>query len=267
MKADPLAKLVEIVLASPKYKTITPDLIQSIGAQELAKRRNLKEAVKATKNKLHQVGGAYLKQSMNYETWLAQLRAAQAGDRADFLRASTNILSYHASTAERLPILDQFYATSLAGLPPLQTVIDVACGLNPLTIPWMALPENAVYYAYDIFQDQIDFLNAFMALAGINGRAEARDVIQDCPGQPADLALALKAIPCLEQIDKSAGARLLDSLNAKYLLVSFPVQSLGGRSKGMAVNYEARFQELVAGRGWSIRRFAFATELAFLVVK
>jgi 16S rRNA (guanine(1405)-N(7))-methyltransferase len=106
-----------------------------------------------------------------------------------------------------------------------------------------------------------------MALAGINGRAEARDVIQDCPGQPADLALALKAIPCLEQIDKSAGARLLDSLNAKYLLVSFPVQSLGGRSKGMAVNYEARFQELVAGRGWSIRRFAFATELAFLVVK
>jgi hypothetical protein len=35
----------------------------------------------------------------------------------------------------------------------------------------------------------------------------------------------------------------------------------------MAVNYEARFQELVAGRDWSIRRFAFATELAFLVAK
>jgi len=268
MKADPLAQLVETVLASPKYKTVTPDLIQTIGAQELARRRNLKEAVKATKNKLHQVGGAYFKQSMSYGGWLAQLRHARAGGRTDFLRACANILSYHTSTAERLPILDQFYATTLAGLPPIRTVIDVACGLNPLTIPWMGLPEEAVYYAYDIYQDQIDFLNEFMAIAGITGRAEARDVIQDCPNQPADLALVLKAIPCLEQIDKTAGARLLDSLNASYLLVSFPVHSLGGRGKGMAVNYEARFLELVAGRDWSsIRRFEFATELAFLVVR
>jgi 16S rRNA (guanine(1405)-N(7))-methyltransferase len=64
-----------------------------------------------------------------------------------------------------------------------------------------------------------------------------------------------------------AGARLLDTLAARFVLVSFPVRSLGGREKGMAATYEARFATLVAGRGWSVRRYRFATELAFLVDK
>jgi hypothetical protein len=35
----------------------------------------------------------------------------------------------------------------------------------------------------------------------------------------------------------------------------------------MKESYEARFQALVAGRDWGIRRFEFAGELAFLVAK
>lgn len=266
MKPDLLDQLVENILASPKYKTVAPDFIQSIGAQELAKRRNLKEAVKTTKNKLHQVGGAYLKQSMDYFAWLAELRtAAQAEDRTDFLKVCARIMGYHTSTAERLPILAHFYTTILADLPPIKTVIDLACGLNPLAIPWMPLAANASYYAYDIYQDQIDFLNQFMAIAGVKGQAEARDIIHSCPTQPADLAFMLKAIPCLEQVDKRAGERILEAVKARHLLVSFPVHSLGGRHKGMAVNYEARFWELVGNKDWSIRRFEFATELVFLI--
>ncbi len=80
----------------------------------------------------------------------------------------------------------------------------------------------------------------------------------------ADLALLLKAIPCLEQVDKEAGRRLLDQVRADYLLVSFPVHSLGGRSKGMPATYEEHFRNLVADKPWSVQTFHFATELAFL---
>jgi 16S rRNA (guanine(1405)-N(7))-methyltransferase len=264
--ADPLDQLVETILASSKYQNISPDFVHTIGEQELAKRRNWKEAVKATKNKLHQVGGAYLKPGLDYTAWLAELRAA-AHDRDDFRRVCRSLMGYHASTAERLPILEQFYATTLAGLPPFQTILDIACGLNPLALPWLPLRPDTAYYAYDIYQDQVDFLNQFFSLAQVNGQAEARDVIHDCPTQPADLALLLKAIPCLEQVDKNAGAHLLETINARYLLVSFPIHSLGGRSKGMAVNYEARFRALVGRLGWPVRRFEFATELAFLITK
>ncbi|MBC7324349.1 MAG: 16S rRNA methyltransferase, partial [Moorella sp. (in: Bacteria)] len=58
-----------------------------------------------------------------------------------------------------------------------------------------------------------------------------------------------------------------ESIPADYLLVSFPTYSLGGRGKGMRVNYAQRFEQLVADKPWTIWRFDFPTELAFLVHK
>ena len=77
------------------------------------------------------------------------------------------------------------------------------------------------------------------------------------------MALLLQTIPCLAQVDKEAGRRLLDGVNAPVVLVSFPVQSLGGREKGMMEHYERHFYELVAGRPWQIDRFVFNTELVY----
>jgi 16S rRNA (guanine(1405)-N(7))-methyltransferase len=256
------------VLSSPKYHAITPDFVRSVGSRELPKRRTWKEAVKATKNKLHQVAGAYLEAGTQYAAWLDELeQASRSGDRGRFLKACTQVMSHHSSTAERLAFLDCFYATTLAGLPPIRSILDVACGLNPLAIPWMPLAEDADYYAMDIYQDMVDFLSRFMALVPVRGHAQAGDVLQGCPSQPVDVALILKSVPCLEQVDKAAGQRLLDTLDAAHLVVSFPVHSLGGRSKGMAASYEAHFRRLVAGRSWRIERFEVMTELVFRIDK
>ena len=121
------------------------------------------------------------------------------------------------------------------------------------------------YTAYDIYADTMRFIQAFMALASIDGRAAVRDVLDDPPTEPVDLALVLKTLPCLEQLDKLASATLLDALQARYLLISYPVTSLGGRRKGMLANYDAHFRALAAGRSWSVRKFEFSSELAFLV--
>jgi 16S rRNA (guanine(1405)-N(7))-methyltransferase len=265
---NPLDRLVTAVLKSPKHGRICEEFIRRVGAEELPKRRNLKEAIKATKNKLHQVGGAYLDANMPYARWLELLRgAARSPDRDDLLDACREVMSHHASTEERLPILDSFYTIVLADLAPVRSVLDVACGLNPLAIPWMPLALGAAYYAYDIYHDMIEFVVAFMALTGVNGYAHARDVAQFVPPEKVDVALVLKTIPCLEQIDKSAGLRLLESINADHVMVSFPVRSLGGYDKGMVTNYETRLHDLLAGKPWPVQRFAFETELVFLVDK
>jgi 16S rRNA (guanine(1405)-N(7))-methyltransferase len=128
----------------------------------------------------------------------------------------------------------------------------------------MPLAAEAPYYACDIYTDQIDFLNRFLAHLGRPGRAELCDLTAELPSQPVQVALLLKTIPCLEQVDKTIAARLLEGIPAQHLLVSFPARSLGGRGKGMVENYEAHFMELVAGFGWTIRRFQFSSELAFL---
>ncbi len=262
--AGDLERLVAAVHSSAKYGRVCEDVVRGVGERELAKGRRLKDAVKATKKKLHQVGGAYLEAGMDYAAWLDDLRAA-SGNEGDFRRACAETMRHHSSTKERFQILDEFYATVLADLPPLHSVLDLACGLNPLAIPWMGLPDGAAYYAYDIYEDMVEFLQAFMELTPVRGQAAACDVLRSCPKPRVDLALVLKSVPCLEQIDKSAGAQLLDTIDADYLLVSFPVYSLGGRDKGMPTNYEARFRELVADKDWSIKRFEFAAELAFLV--
>ena len=176
-------------------------------------------------------------------------------------------MRHHASTRERLPILQAFYATTLAPLGPLRSVLDLACGLNPLALPWMPLAADASYYACDIYADMMAFLNQFFVLAGVRGQARVCDLVAAPPREPADLALVLKALPPLDQQAKHAGRDLLRALNARHILVSFPAHSLGGRGKGMAENYELRFRDLADAEGWSIERFVFPTELAFLVRK
>jgi 16S rRNA (guanine(1405)-N(7))-methyltransferase len=257
-------ELVEAVLRSVKYHSIDPTLIARIGERELAKGRKFKEAVKATKNKLHQVGAAYHRDVPRYSNWLLALKQAES-DLPKLKLVCREVMGKHTSTRERLPILEQFYETIFDQLPQITSVLDVACGLNPLAIPWMPLQPGTEYYACDIYADMIAFIQAFSDMMPVQGLAKVCDISAEPPSQKVDLALVLKTIPCLEQIDKHAGERLLDGLQAKYLLVTFPAKSLGGRDKGMLENYEARFNQLSEGRGWQIQRFVFETELAFLV--
>lgn len=267
-KDEALERLLTDVLASAKYRDISPDLVKRIGAQELSIRRNLKEAIKATRSKLHQIGGAYIVRREDYSMWSEELRqATQLGSLDEIRGVCRSIMKYHASTRERLPLLDQFYSTILADLPPVQSVLDLACGLHPLAIPWMPLAAGARYYTYDIYQHMTDFLNDVMSQMPVEGKAQVCDIIQTCPDREVDLAFLLKAIPCLEQVDKQAGYRLLRAIHAKWLVVSFPIHSLGGRRKGMEQYYEAHFHELVGAERWEVKRFTFATELVFVVKK
>lgn len=263
-----LDQLTRQVQTLAKYSRVSPELIRFLLIRELAKRSNRKEAVKAVRNKLHQVGTAYQEKLIPYAALVEELAALPTDLHDPQVRAYiSHVLPAHSSTRERLPILPVFFNECLAELDGINSVLDVACGLNPLAIPFMPFAPGVTYTACDIFSDMIDFLNAFFEHFHINGHALITDVTQEVPRVQADLALVLKTIPCLEQLDKEAGQRLLTGLNAPNLLVSFPAHSLGGRSKGMLRNYEQHFHDLVDGQSWRVTRFEFPGELAFLVQK
>ena len=259
-----LQSLIRSVSSTSKYQQISPDLIQAIGRHELEIRPSLKEAVKATKSKLHQVAGAYQVKKINYDQALNLLQET-ADSPQDFQNSCRQIMRRHLSTRERLPIIDTFFNITLADSPPIDSIIDIACGLNPLAWPWMPFTNDVQYAAYDIFVDGMQFIADFMKIAGINGRAEVRDVLHHPPTEQVDLALILKTLPCLEHLGKSAVFSLLDALQARSLLISYPVASLGGRRKGMVSNYDSHFKEIASRYRWSYTRFEFSTELAFFV--
>jgi 16S rRNA (guanine(1405)-N(7))-methyltransferase len=263
-----VAELVKQVRQGEKYAAIDESTVAAIGKAELVKRSSLKEAVKTTRNKLHQVGASYQEKPIPYSSWLQQLEALpkdlQSPEVHEFLRMNMRM---HASTSERLPIHEDFFKATLESLAPLHSVLDQACGLNPLNLPWMPAAEDISYSACDIYSDMTGYIQAFFEHFNIRGTATLCDLTRSIPTQHVQLAMLLKTIPCLEQVDKAAGKRLLEGLDAEYILVSFPAHSLGGRSKGMVQNYETHFNDLTAGQPWQITRFEFPGELAFLVRK
>jgi 16S rRNA (guanine(1405)-N(7))-methyltransferase len=205
-----------------------------------------------------------------YDQWLAMLDAASHAGPDGIKTACRTIMAAHASTRERLPILEEMYGTIFGALPPVRSMLDLACGLNPLAIPWMALAPGAIYKACDIDHEMMAFVEQCLPHflvqdSPIDGSASVCNLVRETPTDAVDLALVLKALPTLEQLDRDAGVRLLRGLRARAIVVSFPARSLGGRNKQMVTTYGDRFADLAAAEGWTTRRWEFATELVFLV--
>jgi len=263
---DHLDELVAALAATPKYGAISPELLRAVAARELAAHRGPKAALKEAKAKLHQVAGAFLDRAPRYSRWLEELRAA-GGAPERIQEACRAIMAGHASTRERLPVLERFYAAVFAALPPVSAVADLACGLNPLAAPWMGLPPGATYMACDLYADMAGFLGEALPLLGLRGEAAVCDLSAGPPPWRADVALVLKTLPVLEQLRRGAGRELLRAIDAPRLVVSFPTRSLGGRNVGMAAHYGAQMRELCAEEGWGHTAIELPGELAFVVEK
>jgi 16S rRNA (guanine(1405)-N(7))-methyltransferase len=262
-----LKRLVAEVRRGKKYRQISEVLLSHIGADELEKRSSFKDAVKATRNKLHQVGTLYFERTIDYSRALeAMIDARQEGDDA-LRRQALELMQFHTSTRERMGILPELYTQLMDLLPEPKVVLDVACGLNPLAYLWMNLPPSTQYHAFDIFTDLIAFVSQVLKLYGASGTAQVRDIIHEPPAMEADLALVLKSLPCLEQVEKGAGRRLLEALKTRFVAVSYPVQGVGGRAKGMRDNYQEQFEAMLTGLDYDVQRPEFTTELVFLIDK
>jgi 16S rRNA (guanine(1405)-N(7))-methyltransferase len=263
---EKLEPLVEAVLKKPKYRTICADFIRRIGSQEITKRASLKEAIKSTCSKLHQMGGAFLENHPDFPLWLSQLEELPQDIYSVVIKQyCLEKMKAHASTNERLPIIEYFYQCCLESVAPIHSLLDLGCGLNPLALPWIPLANDPMYQGVDLFSDMTGFDQQFLQHTHIRGGINCADLLGKLPKQRFQLALALKIIPLIDQIDKEHTRRWLENIPADKLLVSFPIFSLSGKGKGMIENYTTRFNKLIENGNWKIERFEFSTELAFLL--
>lgn len=263
-----LQKLVEQVQSNSKYQAIMPDLVENLSKEAIRKGLSGKAAVKDVRKKLHQVGGAYFQHRPDFtqaESDLAQLPNEIHSNAVQAFCQSQ--MKAHASTTERLPILESFFQTTLASIAPISSILDLACGLNPLALPWMPLADEYTYHACDIYLDMLAFIQTYFKHFKIKGHTFPCNLESEIPHGNAQVALLLKSLPCLEQLDKTIGIRLIEEISVDHILISFPVRSLGGLNKGMPQFYREHFYELLAGKNLTLQEFSFETELAFLVSK
>jgi 16S rRNA (guanine(1405)-N(7))-methyltransferase len=77
--------------------------------------------------------------------------------------------------------------------------------------------------------------------------------------------LLLKTLPCLDQQEPGASARLLGGLQARIIVVSYPVRSLGGRQKGMSQTSRANFARIAGILDREVSELDIAGELVFVL--
>lgn len=260
-----LQELVSEVQKRPKYSTIATEIIQFIGTQQLRKRSSLKEAIKGTLSKLHQIGGAYLEKQPDFDLWVDELvNLSNDFQGSEIKNFCLEKMRQHASTCERLPFLEEFYQTSLKSIAPVYSVLDLGCGINPLALPWIPLANDPMYFGIDIFKKMIDFDQFFLQYVHLRGKVKCGNFLNQLPKQKFQLALGLKVLPIVDQISRTVTRSWLEAIPADHMLLSFPIYSLNGTGKGMLNHYGDRFAQIV-NKNWVIERFIFPTELAFLI--
>jgi 16S rRNA (guanine(1405)-N(7))-methyltransferase len=255
--------LAEEILRSAKYHTLAPQLVHSIAEQAQHAHAKPALAEQYAKAKLHQIGTAYFRSVIPYARLLQSLQATT--NLPERIALSEQILRLHASTAERLPYYPAFWETIFSHLPPLTTITDIACGLNPLALAAHFPNAHWQIRASDIFADMMDFLQVAVPLLGVSIHTACQDALQAPPVHPQEVVLLLKALPCFEQISPTATQALLASIQTRHWVISYPLRSLGGKKKGMDKNYRQQFAVLAERMNWQAQELVVGDELVYIV--
>jgi 16S rRNA (guanine(1405)-N(7))-methyltransferase len=285
-----IEKIYSKIKESKKYKDLYEKTVFRV-AEDCVKRYGEKHAEEKARMLLHQIWGAYYHSRPDFEkllpeSFLEKISFSTSIDEILDLRFRDirddigKILQLHSSTKERLPILNDFYNQifAITGQPDL--IIDHACGLNPLAFISVGNGFKPFrYQAYDIDKAEIDFLNKCFEKLGLeNFHADLGDVLYDLSesdtrndlkpfhtGAKNDITFLFKLLPVLEQQEKGSSKKLLQSIQSKFIVVSYPIKSIGGKEKGMAEFYSGQFEEMAGEMNLKYQMLLFQTELVFVI--
>jgi 16S rRNA (guanine(1405)-N(7))-methyltransferase len=264
---EPLVSIVfQKLKESKKYKYLCDDTLYRISGWAV-ERFEPKKAVKAAKNKLHQVYGAYFEKMNIYKIQKRLNGLSKNSDTETLKAAAVEVLKYHASTSERIPFMKQFYIDLFSRIGKPKRIVDFACGLNPFAVQWMELEPEAEYMAFDIDTRLISVINTFFSYLNRPYRAESADILVSIPGIEADVVFLLKTLPCLEQQEKGVSEKIIKTLKSKYIVLSFPSKSLTGKEKGMETYYNHFISEILERILMDYFRLEYSNEMFYVLSK
>lgn len=260
--------LVAKVLNSRKYRSsgLNHATIEDLIHQEALKHSSQKTLLKAVKRKLHNIVAPYLGE-LDYSALQEQLSEISATNpNDDEIKAfCRQVLAGHASTAERLPFMAEFYQQLFQATGTPNTLLDLACGLHPLALPWMNLPVNTQYHAYDILQPRIDLINQFFQKLGMPVLAENRDILVEPPSHQANLGIFFKEAHRFDKRQPGCNQAFWAQLKVDILAVSLPLQNLTGTHRLLDQHRRLVLENLPAHK--CVSELIIENEILFLIEK
>lgn len=262
-------ELLRALRATRKYGRVHGEVLGRVARRSLAT-HGRRDALKAAKRALHELAGAFLDADScrRAERLVRSMAVADAEGRRQVCRA---VLGMHASSAERLPVIEELYeriwqaAADARGLPrdtPVR-VLDLACGLGPFALPWMGLAPGSSYRGVDADGRVVDLARAAVPHLEVHALREPPEVevgdVLEPPAAPGgdDLVLMLKTLPTLERLEPGVGVDLVRRTAAPVVVISTATGSLGGRRH---LRHDELIERTLAASGRRAARFEMAGE-------
>lgn len=234
----------EEVIKSKKYSNIDRSIVMRICEEALHKYPKKKEVIKAAKKQLHIIHESFLMTDC-YKVAYSILEDEKESIILKGLSKDTSvrIMGLHASTKERIATIEETYNWLSEYIDTESTVIDVGCGFNSFAIPFI-INKPKRYYAYDISNESAELLNHYFSISkSTDYKAMILDATVDTPPENADVLLAFKLLPLLQQQKKGRAFSFLEEALFHKAIISFPIKSLSGKEKGMLEFYTRFFEE------------------------
>lgn len=258
----------KIMFAIGKQKTVQQKIEKSTSYTQFSRSREYEFLLKSIRAELHAVYGTFqqqLKQRRKYFDELKRLYGKNA-PREQILALHQNILKTHTSTKERLQNYPQLYKKLFArtGIP--KTVLDISCGLNPFSYPWMGCAPT--YIATEITKEDCVLINEYFGLIGIDGKVMQLDLVSErekLSHVAADVCFLWKVLDTMEYLERNISQKILPIIHMPWIIVSFSTKTLSG--KPMKKKQRLWFEKICTENKWDFDIEEFENELFYVVRK
>jgi len=273
-------EILQKVKQNKKYKTISNEIIlneienylKSNPQQKTLNKIN-KQTIKHIRAKLHKLYTSYqTKNKKNQDAYLQELKTSvNKKSKTQLLKTTNKLLSLTLSTKERLVDYQNIYKQIFKITKKPKTILDLGCGFNPFSYPYMAL-EKVTYYAYDIDNQDIKFLNNYFKIMnsqGLNTKTKAfiLDIrnpkrVSSLPN--SDIVFMFKLIDLLTtKQSEQIILFLLKKQKTKFIIPSFALKTI--TRKSMNKPKRKWFELMLSRNNLKFQTFQTDNELFYVV--
>ncbi len=227
-----------------------------------------KNIIKSVRAVLRRVYGAFQVQDAAIRGKLLQELSTTKKNSENYLLVHKKILATHASTKERLADYATIYKKIFAKTGKPKTIVDLGCGLNPISLPFMQL-RAVQYIASDVNKDELAFIADYFEATGVDGKTlqldlKKKNAASNIP--QADVCFLFKVLDPLEQgKGHKLSEILIQAIPATWIVVSFATTTVAG--KPMRHPYRGWIERMLNRISYSFSSFTTRNEIFYIIRK
>src|SRR3989338_3527927 len=170
-------------------------------------------------------------------------------------------LKGHKSTKERAGFYSSVYKKIFSVTGSAKKVLDLGCGLNPLTYELIPDYKNIYFYAVELTSYDCSNIKKIFADKNIMGEVIKADLRSFNDFPDADVCFMFKLLEGIETKGHKTAEHLLKNIKTKYYIASFSTFNTSGKK----MNYPNRgwFERLLKRLGFNFTKFFETNEVFY----